>query len=182
MGFSNPITGSSGALVRQAIKSPNYVAGTSGWSVRKDGTAEFASVTASTLGGKLADLLASNAATVATSETTTSTTYTDLTTPGPSVAITLVAARRLKVTVCAQAFQVSTTNAVYTTYAASGATTVAAADAQAAIQNGTGNAESVVQVSYVDAAAGTTTFTAKYRAAGGTGQFASRTIVVEVLR
>lgn len=41
MGFSNDITGGQGVLLRPAIKSPNYVAGVSGWSINKDGSAEF---------------------------------------------------------------------------------------------------------------------------------------------
>lgn len=41
MAFSNPITGGQGALVRPAIKSPNYVPNVSGWSINKDGSAEF---------------------------------------------------------------------------------------------------------------------------------------------
>ncbi len=43
MPFSNPIVAGT-ALVRSAIKSPNYVAGSTGWSVNADGTAEFASL------------------------------------------------------------------------------------------------------------------------------------------
>lgn len=43
MGFSNPITGGQGALIRPAIKSPNYVPGVQGWTINRDGTAEFAS-------------------------------------------------------------------------------------------------------------------------------------------
>jgi hypothetical protein len=46
MVFENPVVaGSGGQLVRDSIKSPNFVAGTSGWIVRRDGTAEFSSVT-----------------------------------------------------------------------------------------------------------------------------------------
>lgn len=41
MGFSNPILGSGGALVRPAIKSPNYVAGSTGWMIGRGGDAEF---------------------------------------------------------------------------------------------------------------------------------------------
>ncbi len=41
MAFSNPITGGQGALIRPAIKSPNFVAGTTGWIIRRDGSAEF---------------------------------------------------------------------------------------------------------------------------------------------
>jgi len=39
--FSNPITGSQGTLVRPAIKSPDYVQGVSGWTINRDGSAEF---------------------------------------------------------------------------------------------------------------------------------------------
>lgn len=39
--FQNPIVGGQGTLLRNAIKSPDYVPGVSGWSINKDGTAEF---------------------------------------------------------------------------------------------------------------------------------------------
>lgn len=45
MAFNNPVVGSSGTLIRLAIHSPDYVAGISGWSINKDGTAEFNDVT-----------------------------------------------------------------------------------------------------------------------------------------
>ncbi len=45
MPFSDPIIGGASTLVRQAIKSPNYVAGLTGWSINKDGTAEFSGIT-----------------------------------------------------------------------------------------------------------------------------------------
>ena len=45
MSFSNPVTGGQGALVRPAIKSPNYVAGSSGWTINRDGSAEFNNLT-----------------------------------------------------------------------------------------------------------------------------------------
>lgn len=45
MGFSNPIASAGGALVRDAIHSPDYVPGVSGWSINEDGTAEFQAVT-----------------------------------------------------------------------------------------------------------------------------------------
>lgn len=41
MGFLNPIVGGGGALVRPAIKSPNYSPGVAGWTVNRDGGAEF---------------------------------------------------------------------------------------------------------------------------------------------
>lgn len=41
MGFSNPIIGGGGTLVREAIRSPDYVPGVSGWTINRDGSAEF---------------------------------------------------------------------------------------------------------------------------------------------
>jgi hypothetical protein len=41
MGFSNPLIGGAAALIRAAIKSPNYVAGLAGWIISKTGSAEF---------------------------------------------------------------------------------------------------------------------------------------------
>src|SRR5690242_11598887 len=41
MAFGNPITGGQGALIRPSVKSPNYVTGVSGWTINRDGTAEF---------------------------------------------------------------------------------------------------------------------------------------------
>lgn len=40
-GFQNPPVGNQGTLTRVAIKSPNYVLGVTGWSVNKNGTAQF---------------------------------------------------------------------------------------------------------------------------------------------
>lgn len=45
-GFSNSVIGGQSTLIRAAIKTPNYVPNTTGWSVNKDGTAEFNSLTA----------------------------------------------------------------------------------------------------------------------------------------
>lgn len=42
--FSNPIVGGT-TLIRPAVKSPNYVAGSAGWSINQDGSAEFNNVT-----------------------------------------------------------------------------------------------------------------------------------------
>lgn len=43
-GFSNPIVGGDGALVIPSIHSPNFVHGVSGWSINKNGSAEFQDV------------------------------------------------------------------------------------------------------------------------------------------
>lgn len=44
-GFANQIVGGSSTLERQAIKSPNYSAGSAGWTINKDGSAEFNNAT-----------------------------------------------------------------------------------------------------------------------------------------
>lgn len=44
MTFTNSVVGNGGSLVRQAIKSPNYTTGTAGWTINKDGSAEFNNV------------------------------------------------------------------------------------------------------------------------------------------
>lgn len=45
MPFSNPIVGGGGSLVVPSIHSPNYQAGSAGWTINKDGTVEFNSAT-----------------------------------------------------------------------------------------------------------------------------------------
>lgn len=44
-GFENNVINAINALIRAAIHSPNYVAGVSGWSINKDGSAEFNNLT-----------------------------------------------------------------------------------------------------------------------------------------
>jgi hypothetical protein len=44
-GFSNAVVGGIGKLVRKWIQSPDYVAGTTGWTVNQDGSAEFNDIT-----------------------------------------------------------------------------------------------------------------------------------------
>lgn len=41
MSFSSPVVGGSGDLIREQIKSPNYVPGISGWIIERDGDVEF---------------------------------------------------------------------------------------------------------------------------------------------
>lgn len=45
MGFSNSIIGGAAALIRAAIRSPNFVTGSGGWQISKDGSAEFNNIT-----------------------------------------------------------------------------------------------------------------------------------------
>jgi hypothetical protein len=44
-GFENNLVNNLNALIRAAIHSPNYVTGTSGWTINKDGSAEFSNLT-----------------------------------------------------------------------------------------------------------------------------------------
>jgi len=44
-GFNNPIAGGQGVLLRPAVKSPDYQPGVSGWTINRDGSAEFNNVT-----------------------------------------------------------------------------------------------------------------------------------------
>lgn len=44
-GFNNPLVGDGGGLVYPSIHSPNFVHGVSGWTINKDGSAEFRSIT-----------------------------------------------------------------------------------------------------------------------------------------
>lgn len=44
-GASNSILAGQGTLIRQMIQSPNYVPGVSGWTINKDGSAEFNNLT-----------------------------------------------------------------------------------------------------------------------------------------
>jgi len=44
-GFSNPIIGGGGALVYPSIHSPGFITGISGWTIKKDGSAEFNNLT-----------------------------------------------------------------------------------------------------------------------------------------
>lgn len=126
------------------------------------------------------DALAGGGASVATQEDTGSTTYADLTTPGPSVAVTLLEPRTVIVLVRAQVLQTATTDDVYVSFAASGATTVAASDATAVRHNGSGTSEAYASFGVVACNVGTTTFTAKYRVDAGNGRFVNRSIAAIV--
>lgn len=46
MAFSNPVVGGEGGeLIRESIKSPDYIPNVQGWSINRDGTAEFNDIT-----------------------------------------------------------------------------------------------------------------------------------------
>ena len=117
---------------------------------------------------------------VATEETTTSTSYTDLATTGPEVTLDTGTAARVFV---ACAMFNSGVAATWMSSAVSGDTTVAAADSRAAAFNsdtaGNGGFRKSGRLSrYVALTAGSNTFTAKYRVGGGTGTYSDRRILV----
>jgi hypothetical protein len=119
---------------------------------------------------------ANETSTVATSESTSSTSYTDLTTVGPAVTVT-TGTKALVIVSWSGFVNVGITG--YMGYAVSGSTTIAATDNtaqwKAAGGNMTGNFS---RASVVTLTAGSNTFTAKYKAQGGSASFANRDIFV----
>lgn len=116
---------------------------------------------------------------VSTSQTTTSTSYTDLATAGPAVTVTCGS----RAIVMAQAFTSNSTqgNRSFLSVAVSGSSSVAAADDWAAIyESGNANDGSSVSTTYLfeGLTAGSNTFTMKYRANGGTGAWSLRRLTV----
>lgn len=116
---------------------------------------------------------------VLTSQTTTSATFTDLTTVGP--AVTLTTGTKVLVIITAQTANNTSQNISLVSVAVSGATTTAAADANA-LYNTSDTAGTIRAMSAViplTVTAGSNTFTLKYRVGGGTtGTFVNRRITV----
>lgn len=130
--------------------------------------------------------LGSQTASVATSQTTASLTYTDLTTTGPAVTVTIGANLVALIIITASVASSAAGAGAAVSWAASGANTIAAADTQAFYFINAALTGSVSAVSHGSAiffatglTAGSTTFTAKYRASGsGTATFDTRSITV----
>jgi hypothetical protein len=124
---------------------------------------------------------ANGTATVATSQTTTSTSYTDLTTAGP--AVTLTTGTKALVIVTANIKMQTSGETAFMSYAVSGATTIAASDtvALAKMQN-TSTQDDLIRASAASVAtltAGSNVFTSKYRSsAANTSTFLNRSIFV----
>lgn len=118
-------------------------------------------------------------ANVVTTESTSSASYTDLTTAGPSV--TLVTGTTATVWISANIDKTTTGNTGWMSVAISGATTVAASDSNSAGQSsalatGTNSIGSVIK--FTGLTPGSNTFTAKYKSDGGTWSFRNRGIAV----
>lgn len=118
--------------------------------------------------------------TVATSESTTSTSYTDLTTSGPAVTVTVGASGTAMVIITAKITVPGSTAITAMSFAVSGASTVSASDARALfIDRSSENQRSSTVMFLTGLTAGSNTFTAKYRSTlGNTGTFADRDITV----
>ena len=116
---------------------------------------------------------------VATNQPTTSTSYVNLATVGPSVTVT-TGARAIVMPGSA----VSNTGAgqvSYASYDVSSATTIAADDARALVFESSGISQAVKATAvYMETALtpGSNVFTMKYRCSGGTSSFSSRHLVV----
>lgn len=115
-------------------------------------------------------------AAVLTSETTTSTSFTDLATVGPSVT---VETGPLAFIIVHGAMENTGAGSSRMGYDVSGATTLAAADNRGIGVYGVAGAGVITSgVSLLTLTPGTNTFTSKYRVGSGTGTFLSRRIVV----
>lgn len=121
-------------------------------------------------------------ATVATDEATTSNTYTDLTTAGPAVTVTIGASGRALVIITAE-ITPSGSDDVAMSFAVSGASTVSASDVRAlriqGLAVGTHKLRASATTLLTGLTAGSNTFTAKYRTSNGVSMsFANRDIAV----
>lgn len=127
--------------------------------------------------------LVNDGAGVATAQSTTSTSYTDLATTGP--AVTVVVNTKVKVTLSAELYVGANGEAALMSVAISGANTVAAADARSlrVTHTSTSMTDHMSRVLYFSGLTpGSTTFTAKYRSVVGSGAFfEDRDILVECL-
>ena len=124
--------------------------------------------------------LTPQSATVLTFESTTSTSFTDLTTSGP--AVTLTTGTTALVTInsyCDNDTGTIGNQQIFMGVAVSGATTLAASDDYSAAHRLGPNLVSVSSTfKLAGLTAGSNTFTAKYRVAGGNGRFKLRSITV----
>lgn len=179
MAWSAPMTAVVGAVLTAAQ-----------WNATvRDNLLETSVAKATTAGGyfvstgvnALAERIAGSG-TVATAQTSTSTTYTDLATVGPSFAATT--GTQAFVTINCRLHNGTANLLTLAGFAVSGATTVAASD-NTAIHQQDGSINNRVRAGVrtlvTGLTAGSNTFTMKYRVSGGTGTFGEREIIVEPL-
>lgn len=113
-----------------------------------------------------------------TAEDTTSTSYTDLATAGPTV--TLTTGTKVAVWITAQLTNVTVNAVAWASFAVSGATTSAAADGRAIVHQPAvaGRYLRTTVCTLLDVTAGSNTFTMKYKATSGTCRATRRAIMV----
>lgn len=121
--------------------------------------------------------------TVSTLQTTNSVTFTDLSTAGPAVTVTIGNNGLALVSVSAQTFTGTNTDGTFMGFAVSGANTIAASTTQSMFFQAATASGSAIRASYcallTGLTAGSTTFTAKYRSlSGNTGSWEDRVISV----
>lgn len=143
-------------------------------SYKTDRDTAIAAAIAALLTGKASD------GSVATLQTTTSSSYADLTTAGPQATVVSAGTRALLIW-SAQTWNSNSTFGTTMAVAITGATTRAAQDVEAlkVTIGSSGEAFQVAQFAYVPIAAGSNTYTCKYKApGGGTGNWANRRLFV----
>jgi len=117
-----------------------------------------------------------SATTVATQESTSSTSYVNLTTSGPAVTVTVSSSGKALVTLTGALN--NTTGTCYMAFAVSGATTSSASDTLA-VSAGPSPEQMSATYLVTGLTAGSNTFTAKYRSSDGSScQFSSRNVIV----
>jgi hypothetical protein len=149
-------------------------AGTDEFIINQGGTSKKVTLTQlRTAGGEFASATAK----VDTSETTTSTGFADLTTPGPSVTVNVGASGKVRVTIKARVANTVAAGASYVGFGATGANTVAN---DVYLANSAGYyVECSTTVLLTGLTAGSTTFKMMYAVGANTGTFSRRAITVE---
>lgn len=144
-------------------------------------TGQVAKVVSGTVAWGTAGEFATQYASVATGETTTSTTYADLTTVGPSVTLTVGASLLVKVSLRCRIANNTDTKYSAAGVVISGANTVAATTLliHEAARASTLGAEFGASKIFALSATGSTTFKMQYAVEAGTGTFTNREIIVE---
>lgn len=132
-------------------------------------------LTADLLNGALSDVLGDFLGTqnVATLQTTTSTSYTDLATVGPTATITSKGTKAIALWALNQS---TTSGSCASSVAVSGATTTAAADTSGTV--GSDGGRTAIGWAVFTITPGSNTYTLKYRVTGGTGTFLDRRMMV----
>lgn len=114
---------------------------------------------------------------VDTTQTTTSTSYTDLATAGPAVTAT-IGSNGLALVCIGALMDQSVADFANMSFAVSGASTIAAADNNACLQYNTNDRVVSRNILLTGLTPGSNTFTMKYKVGSGTGSFTYRTIAV----